>query len=439
MRRVGGGWSTARLERIVPLLALLALAPSVMLGEPPAAKQSPAPLTETELLAIMMQVVDQIGVAIRSRQTDMIHNEDGLVRIPYAELQKQTHATTIANFAEFQTALRLFASSILDMHTAADDGDQAALEQHLPVVVDAFERVKSFFPKKTVAAAQALADRRMCPMHPDVIGKRTDVCPKCGMTLDQPVRVLPRDSAMLDSTVRATVRTRDPLTVGRPAQVHLKLMRADGSPLDPNDLIETHTRKIHLLAIDRSLSDYHHEHPVPTTVRGEYTFTFTPSRPGPYRVWADIRPYPVGLQEYAMADLTGSTETDARVDRTVTTRAEAGRLRFQLIVQGSKIAAGRPTRMRLRVTNRDGSPCTVLEPFMQAFAHLVGFNEDGVTVLHSHPRGAPVVEPTRRGGPELEFLIQTFRPGFVRLFAQVQVDGEVKTAPFGVEVLPPGR
>ena len=56
------------------------------------------------------------------------------------------------------------------------------------------------------------------------------------------------------------------------------------------DLIEVHTQKIHLLINDASLTDYHHEHPKPTDMPGEYAFAFTPSNPGPYRIWADVVP-----------------------------------------------------------------------------------------------------------------------------------------------------
>jgi hypothetical protein len=71
---------------------------------------------------------------------------------------------------------------------------------------------------------------------------------------------------------------------------------------------------------------------------------------------------------------------------------------------------------------------------METFAHLVAFNEDYTTVLHMHPRGAPVLNPAERGGPELEFRIYPLRPGFFRLFAQVQVGGTSKFAPFGLSV-----
>ena len=73
---------------------------------------------------------------------------------------------------------------------------------------------------------------------------------------------------------------------------------------------------------------------------------------------------------------------------------------------------------------------------MATFAHLAGFNQDYQTVLHIHPSGAPVLDPAARGGPELKFQIYALRPGFVRLFAQVQIGGRSRFAPFGIQIVP---
>ncbi len=71
-----------------------------------------------------------------------------------------------------------------------------------------------------------------------------------------------------------------------------------------------------------------------------------------------------------------------------------------------------------------------------SFAHLVGFNEDKETVLHMHPIGPPISNEKERGGPELEFKIYATKPGFVRIFAQVQVEGRSVFVPFGFQVAP---
>jgi hypothetical protein len=184
------------------------------------------------------------------------------------------------------------------------------------------------------------------------------------------------------------------------------------------------------------LTDYHHEHPVPTRNPGEYSFSFTPSKPGSYRVWADVRPYPLGLQEYAMTDIRAATTGEPLTNRTVIFKATVDGLNYELILAQKTIQVGRPALARLRITTADGKGFTQLEPLMATFAHLVGFNQDYKTVMHIHPKGAPVLDPAARGGPELEFQIYALQPGFVRLFAQVQIEGRSRFAPFGLQIAP---
>ena len=88
----------------------------------------------------------------------------------------------------------------------------------------------------------------------------------------------------------------------------------------------------------------------------------------------------------------------------------------------------------MRVTHADGRPFTGLEPVMGAFGHLVGFKDDRKTVLHSHPLGLEPSSAEARGGPDLDFYIYSAEPGFVRLFAQVQIGGVARFADFGLLV-----
>ena len=325
------------------------------------------------------------------------------------------------------------------LHVAADLNQQAKSETELGKVLESFAKVKAYFPKEVVAQAQIYLETFTCPMHRDIIGKRTDFCPKCGMPLDQMSRLLPSNSGFPSpeqQTVRASVSTAAPLSVGQPVAALLKLQRPNGDPVSPSDLIETHTKKVHLLIVDSSLTDYHHEHPVPTRNPGEYSFSFTPAKPGSYRVWADVRPYPLGLQEYAMTDIPATTTGEPLTNRTVNFKATVDGLNYELILPQKTIQVGRPALARLRITTAEGKGFRQLEPLMNAFAHLVGFNEDYKTVMHMHPKGPPVLDPAARGGPELEFQIYALRPGFVRLFAQVQIEGRSRFAPFGLQIAP---
>jgi hypothetical protein len=305
-----------------------------------------------------------------------------------------------------------------------------------------------------------------CPMHP--LDRHLDPaarCTACSMKLVR--RRIPVGSAFAppgaaSMTLRATPDR--PLTTGTRAAVRVRLARLDGTGVAPADLLTMHTEKVHLLIVDPSLSDYHHEHPVPTGAPGEYVFAFTPRHPGPYRVFADVVPAATGVQEYVVADVPAADGAagdpiDDRADRLSAT-AEGLRyeLAFDLPAAGvgapaaadlpARAAAGavpatapaisarRPVAGRLTVARADGRPCRDLEPVMGAYAHLVGFGDDRRTVVHIHPGGPEPTHPEDRGGPTLRFDFYAPAPGYYRLYAQVRVDGTQRFVPFGVNVGP---
>jgi hypothetical protein len=137
-----------------------------------------------------------------------------------------------------------------------------------------------------------------------------------------------------------------------------------------------------------------------------------------------------------MTDIPSTTAGELLTNRAVNFKASVDRLTYELIFPQKTIRVGQPATVRLRITSADGKGFTQLEPLMATFAHLVGFNQDYKTVMHMHPKGAPILDPTARGGPELEFQIYPLQPGFVRLFAQVQIKGRSHFAPFGLQIVP---
>lgn len=107
-----------------------------------------------------------------------------------------------------------------------------------------------------------------CPMHPEVTDTKPGKCPKCGMVL-KPVKNSSMEHATVsEATITASVTTKAPLQIGQKIEVILRLANKDGSPVLLSDLEEAHTKKLHLLIIDRSLTDYHHEHPQQRKHRG---------------------------------------------------------------------------------------------------------------------------------------------------------------------------
>ncbi|HSU66059.1 MAG TPA: hypothetical protein VLJ39_04275, partial [Tepidisphaeraceae bacterium] len=209
-------------------------------------------------------------------------------------------------------------------------------------------------------------------------------------------------------------------------------------PVTRDDLLVVHTQPIHLLIVDKTLTDYHHEHPRPTGTPGEYEFTFTPKRSGPYRIWADVVPGWSSLQEYLITDVPSEHPGDAIEDRSSTTRCTIDGINYELtwFTNGKPLRVGEAVWGRVQITGPGGSPFVGLEPIMGTFAHIVGFNEDYKTVLHIHPMGNDPTKPTDRGGPALQFRFYPPAAGYTRLYCQVNIGGESKFPSFGVNVLP---
>ncbi len=292
------------------------------------------------------------------------------------------------------------------------------------------------FDPKSVAAEIFL-----CPMHPTFVSENaTTPCDKCGMAL-MPRRIPYSFIYMTPGkpSIAISAQADQPIEAGRKVSVKVQLKKGDGSPVKGSDLLVMHTERIHLLIEDPSLGDYHHEHPVATETPGEYAFSFTPKKTAPYRVWADIVPANTGLQELPYVDLPSAGKGEAVRDKEDRLTCTSGGLNFKLTFNGGALAKPRAQQacgMQVTVTEADGTPVKRLEPLMNAFAHLVGFYDDCETVVHLHPGGGDVLQAEARGGPMLSFTFFPPKPGFIRLYCQVFVNGENVFAPFNVNVAP---
>ena len=241
------------------------------------------------------------------------------------------------------------------------------------------------------------------------------------------------DEIAAQNTVKLALEPATPFQVGKTTQVVVKLnAAADGKPISFDGLKEAHTKKLHLLIVDPSLTDYHHIHPVAGKNAGEFVFDFTPKKNDSYRVWADVIPVATGKQEYVMADMGSAAKEKATISKTTVMTSAVDGYNFTLALD-SEPKAGSAVMGNITITN-DGKPFNQLEPVMGAFAHVVGFTEDYNSVLHIHPMGKEPTSDTGRGGPKLEFHIEPEKAGFVKLFAQVRISGKDVFAPFGVMV-----
>jgi hypothetical protein len=246
-----------------------------------------------------------------------------------------------------------------------------------------------------------------------------------------------------DSLIKQAVETTIKLSIQKIKNidnkklVQIKLTSTeDGNPITLSALKEVHTQKIHLLIIDDSLQDYTHVHPTATNIPGVYQFEWQPKKQANYRVFADLFPLNTNTQEYAVADLIRVSDVKPKVNRTESFQSVVDDFIFKLSLDNKKLQAGKASMASINVTDQKGVPVKNLEPIMGTFAHIVGFSEDLKNVIHIHPMGKEPSKISDRGGPEFEFHIEPESAGFIKLFAQVKINGKELYVPFGMMIQP---
>jgi hypothetical protein len=240
---------------------------------------------------------------------------------------------------------------------------------------------------------------------------------------------------------------------GQPTRFTLTLATSGGKPVGPIDLATVHTRKLHLLVIDPTLRDYQHLHPEPGEVPGEWIFTHTPQTAGNYRVFADFTPMATGRGLYSFADYTAAPGADGAG---AAVGADAEIKQAPMTALGGE---GAVDAWRFRLTTEDGKPVrpgvattlvfagrevaggeVPLTVVMDAYAHLVAFDEGRSGFAHLHPRGQrpgdyTVQTPDVRA-PKLYFDLTIPSPGRYVVWAQVNLAGAERFLPFALEIAP---
>lgn len=215
-------------------------------------------------------------------------------------------------------------------------------------------------------------------------------------------------------------------------EITLELLTPGGMPIVPHELAITHTKKMHVMLIDPSLTDYHHVHPQPEGISGKYTFKFTPKRAGTYRLFAEIVPLRTRRQVIATGsiEVLGSEDT-ANFEHQ--TESVIDGTRFILRGAPQSLQTGIDYRFDLDVLSEEGA-AVVLEEIMGAKGHMVAFDAERRGFAHMHPMDGVLVKNSASSDSELAFLFNVPNPGWYRLFAQVQVAGRQVFGSFDLEV-----
>ncbi len=236
------------------------------------------------------------------------------------------------------------------------------------------------------------------------------------------------------SPVVMSVTTAEPPAVGREVRASVTLQTSSGKPVAAEDLLISHTRRLHLLIVDPVLGDYQHVHPEPGRKPGEWTFAFMPRAAGLYRVFGDFTPAATARGLYAAVDLevAGGAGAAARPGRGAAVTREG--VRFGLAAAQTPVRAGQPIDLRFTLARDDGA-AVPLAPVMGAFAHLVAFDEARSGFAHLHPAEVDLAKPPDAARPVLNFKLTIPRAGHYVVWAQVNLGGRETFVPFGIDVV----
>lgn len=222
---------------------------------------------------------------------------------------------------------------------------------------------------------------------------------------------------------------------GDPVDATVVLKTANGKPIATEDLLVVHTKRLHLMIVDPTLTDYQHVHPEPTDAPGEWNFQFTPRAGGDYRIFADFTPEATGRGLYATTELKVEPAPAGETADSVTrTSDETGDYLLALKPANPVLRARQPLDLRFTIISANGG-AVPLEPVMDAYAHLVAFDEARSGFAHLHPMQVDPLQAPDRLQPAMDFKVTIPSAGRYVVWAQVKIAGNETFTPFWFDVV----
>lgn len=206
----------------------------------------------------------------------------------------------------------------------------------------------------------------------------------------------------------------DIIGAGNPARYDFSIV-ADGTTVTDFDV--EHTKRMHLIIVRRDFVEFVHDHP---SMRpdGSWTTTLELEKPGTYRVFADF--VVDGDKHTVGTDLFVAGAFDPQPLPTASSTARIGD-GYDVELHGVPVAGG-ASELTFTV-RRHGEVVADLADHLGAKGHLVVLRDGDLAYLHVHA-----------DEDRLAFEADFPAAGAYRLFLQFEHGGQVRTAPFTVDV-----
>jgi hypothetical protein len=206
----------------------------------------------------------------------------------------------------------------------------------------------------------------------------------------------------------------------------------DAGPITPEQLKIVHEKKLHLFLLSPDFKEFYHLHPSPTQTPGEYRTNFVPRTNAMLRAWAEFTTDEG--QKRVAADVNYADAKIAPLPFAQVVQITQGDLKFSIDFD-DELLINKPVMGHVSILNAATyKPFKALQPILGAFAHIVAFGNDYVSVEHIHPMGDAPKDDASRAGPAVYFHLTPVRAGMLPIFVQFKIDDKDVIVPFVVRV-----
>ncbi|MFZ4403145.1 MAG: hypothetical protein ACOYOK_03505 [Pseudobdellovibrionaceae bacterium] len=194
--------------------------------------------------------------------------------------------------------------------------------------------------------------------------------------------------------------------------------------LGDKDLVETHTKTLHLIAYDPSRNEFNHVHP---SFDGKiWSVELDLPTNGNYFVWAQGQ-----LQDgIEFSSVVRAQVINGKPELPVVSLGDHRKAtdKFTTIeLDKTKLKAGKMAMINFTVSREDGQGVQ-MSPYLGALAHLIAVSPAGDELIHVHPMAGDK--------PNTGMIHATFpTKGDYRVWVQFIDRGDLKTIPVSVTVL----
>lgn len=158
-----------------------------------------------------------------------------------------------------------------------------------------------------------------------------------------------------NSSIKVEILPLGKIKKGQSSEVKIKLTSLKNDKvIQLSDLKEVHTKKIHILIFDNTLTDYQHVHPTPIQEAGIYQFVWTPKNEGDYRLWVDVVPVQTNNEEYSMAFLDKVDQSKETMIKTLQSTCKVDENEYSLTFDDLPLTQGKVIMGRIKIVDSQG-------------------------------------------------------------------------------------